>query len=136
MVHAAGAVMMWRRFSCHTLCLLVPVDHRLNTTVYLSIVVPSSHGYSMSQSSNTLKLVFEYDSEFTIFKWPPVVRSQSNRAALGCKELEIHIMDVQPTNLQQLWDVIMSIWTKISEECFQLLVESVPRRIRAVLKAK
>ncbi len=42
---------------------------------------------------------------------------------------------MQPTNLQQLRDAIMSIWTKISEECFQHLVESMPRRIRAVLKA-
>ncbi len=45
-------------------------------------------------------------------------------------------MDVQPTNLQQLHDAIMSIWTKISEECFQHLVESMPQRIKAVLKAK
>ncbi len=45
-------------------------------------------------------------------------------------------MDVQPTNLQQLHDAIMSIWTKISEECFKHLVESMPRRIKAVLKAK
>ncbi len=44
-------------------------------------------------------------------------------------------MDVQPTNLQQLHDAIMSIWTKISEECFQHLVESMPQRIKAVLKA-
>ncbi len=45
-------------------------------------------------------------------------------------------MNVQPTNLQQLLDAIMSIWTKISEECFQYLVESMPRRIKAVLKEK
>ncbi len=45
-------------------------------------------------------------------------------------------MDVQPTNLQQLCDAIMSIWTKISEECFQHLVESLSWRIKAVLKAK
>ncbi len=45
-------------------------------------------------------------------------------------------MDVQPTNLQQLRDAIMSIGTKISEECFQHLFESMPRRIKAVLKAK
>ncbi len=51
-------------------------------------------------------------------------------------EWEIHIMDVQPINLQQLCDAIMSIWTKISEECFQHLVESMPRRIKIVPKAK
>ncbi len=45
-------------------------------------------------------------------------------------------MDVQPTNLQQLCDAIMSIWTKISEEYFQHLVESMPQKLKAVLKAK
>ncbi len=35
-------------------------------------------------------------------------------------------MDVQPTNLQQLRDAIMSICSKISDECFQHLVESMP----------
>ncbi len=33
------------------------------------------------------------------------------------------------TNLQQLLDAIMSIWTKILKECFQHLVEYMPRRI-------
>ncbi len=45
-------------------------------------------------------------------------------------------MDVQPTNPQQLRDAIMSIWPKISQECFQHLVESMPWRIKTVLKAK
>ncbi len=59
-----------------------------------------------------------------------------NRAPLGCGGTEIHIMDVQPTNLQQLRDAIMSICTNISEECFQHLVETMPRRIKTVLKEK
>ncbi len=45
-------------------------------------------------------------------------------------------MDVQPTNLEKLCDAIMSKWAKISEECFQHLVESMPRRIKAVLNVK
>ncbi len=44
-------------------------------------------------------------------------------------------MDVQTTNLQQLCDAIMTIRTKISEECFQHLVESMTRRIKTVMKA-
>ncbi len=50
--------------------------------------------------------------------------------------IRYRIMDEQLTNLQQLRDAIMSIWTKISEEYFQHLVESMPRRIKTVLKAK
>ncbi len=34
-----GGVMVWGMFSWHTLGLLVPIEHRLNTTAYLSIVV-------------------------------------------------------------------------------------------------
>ncbi len=55
-----------------------------------------------------------------------VTRSQFSRVPLGCGGW----------NLQQLRDAIMSIWTKIFEECFQHLVESMPRRIKAVLKTK
>ncbi len=45
-------------------------------------------------------------------------------------------MDVQPTNLQHLCDAFKAIWTKISKECFQHLVEFMPQRIKAVLNAK
>lgn len=34
---------------------------------------------------------------------------------------ETAIMDVQPTNLKQVRDAVMSIGTKISEECSTLL---------------
>jgi len=51
-----------------------------------------------------------------------------------------HLWDVVkrelPTNLNQLQDAILSIWAKISKECFQHLVESMPCIIKAVLKAK
>ncbi len=71
----------------------------------------------------------EDDNEFTLLKWP----SQSPDLNLiehirDVVEREIHIMDVQPTNLQQLCDAIMSIWIKISEECFQHLVCSEGKR--------
>ncbi len=71
----------------------------------------------------------EHDNEFTLLKWPPQSPYLNPIEHLwDVVEREIHIMDVQPTNLQQLRDAIRSIWTKISEECFQHLVESMPRR--------
>ncbi len=64
---------------------------------------------------------------FTLLKWPPQSPDLNPIEHLwDVVEREIRIMDVQPTNLQQLRDAIMSIWTKISEECFQHLVESMP----------
>lgn len=45
-------------------------------------------------------------------------------------------MDVQPTTLQLLCDAVISAWSKVCEECFQLPVESVPQSIKACIKEK
>lgn len=45
-------------------------------------------------------------------------------------EQEIPIMDVQPTNLQRLYGAVMSMWSKISDECYQHLIESITGRHR------
>ncbi len=42
---AAGSVMMWGIFSWHTLCPFVPIEHRLNTTAYQSIVADHVHPF-------------------------------------------------------------------------------------------
>ncbi len=146
--------MVWGIFYWHNLSPLVPIEHRLNITIYLSIVAdhvhpfmttvyPSSDGYFQQVNAPCHKAqiisdwFLEHDNEFTLLKWPPQSPDLNPIEHLwDVVEQEIHIMDVQPTNQQQLCDAIMSIWTKISEECFQHLVESMPRSIKAVLKAK
>ncbi len=149
-----GGEMMWGIFSMHTLVPLVPIEHCLNATSYLSIVTdhvhpfmttvyPSSDGYFHHDNAPCYKAqiisnwFLEHDNEFTLLKWPPQSPDLSLIEHLEVVvEREICIMDMQSTNLQQHRDAIMSIWTKISEECFQHLIESTPRRIKAVLKAK
>ncbi len=37
--------MVWGIFSCHTLGPFVPIEHRLNTTAYLSIVADHIHPF-------------------------------------------------------------------------------------------
>ncbi len=149
-----GGVMVWGIFSWHTLGPLVPIEHCLNATAYLSIVAdhvhlfmttvyPSSDGYFQQDNPPCHKAqiisgwFLEHENEFTLLKWPPQSPGLNPIEHLwDVVEREICIMDVQPTNLLQLRDALMSIWTKISEECFLHLVESMPRRIQAVLKAK
>lgn len=150
---AGGGVMVWGIFSWHNLGPLVPIE-RLNATAYLSIVAdhvhpfmttvyPSSDGFFQQDSAPCHKAqiisnwFLEHDDEFTVLQWPPQSPDLNPIEHLwDVVERDIHIMDVQPTTLQQLCDAIMSIWTKISEECFQRLVESRLQRIKAVLKAK
>ncbi len=44
-VQAGGGVMVWGMFSWHTLGPLLPIEHCLNTTVYLSIVADHVHPF-------------------------------------------------------------------------------------------
>ncbi len=129
---------------------LVPIEHRLNKprstwVLLLTMFIPlwlqctifwCTSSRIMQHVTKHLRLV-SWTWQWVHFTQmaSTVTRSQFNRALWDVVEREIHIMDVQPTNLQQLCDAIISICTKISEECFQNLVESMPRRIKAVLKA-
>ncbi len=79
----------------------------------------------------------EHDNEFTLLKWPPQSPDLNPIEHLwDVVEREIHIMDVQTTNLQKLRDAIMTIWTKTSEECFQHLVESMNEELRQFWRKK
>ncbi len=82
-----GGVMGWGIFYWHTLGPLVPIEHHLNATAYLSIVsdhvhpfmttvYPSSDGYSQQDNAPCHKAqiisdwFLEHDNEFTLLKWP------------------------------------------------------------------
>jgi len=44
--------------------------------------------------------------------------------------------DTPPTGVHELWERVAKEWTEIPPETCQKLIESMPRRIQAVLKAK
>ncbi len=144
--------MVWGIFSWHTFGLLVPIEHRLNITVYLSIVADHVHPFmttvyhllmyfqqdnAPSQRSNHLRLV-SWTWQWVHFTQmsSTVTRSQSNRAALGCGGTrDSHHGCADDKSAATAWCYHDNM-TNISEECFQHLVESMPRRIKTDLKTK
>ncbi len=123
----AGGVMVWGIFSWHTLGPLVPIEHCLNATAYLSIVAEHVHpfmttvyqfsdGYFQQENAPCHKAqiisdwILEHDNEFNLLKRPPQSPDLNPVEHLwDVVEWEIRIVDMQLTNLQQLRDAIMSI---------------------------
>ncbi len=132
-------VMVWGIFSWHTLGPLVPIEYRLNTTVYLSIVAVHVHPfmttvYSSSDATSSRIMhrhktqiisdwFLEHDNEFTLLKRPPQSPDLNPIEHLwDVVEREIHIMDVQTTNLQQLWcyhvNMDQNLWGMFPTPCW------------------
>jgi len=154
-VHAGGGgIMVWGMFYWHTFGPLVPIGHYLNATAYLSIVsdyvhpfmgtlYQSSDGYFQQDNAPCHKAriisnwSLEHDNEFTVLKWPPQSPYLNPIEHIwDVVERELRALEVHHTNLHQLQDAILTIWANISKDCFQHLVQSMPSRIKAVLKTK
>ncbi len=78
-----GGVMVWGIFSWQTLGPLVLIEHRLNTTAYLSIVAEHVHPF-MTTVYPSSDGYFQKDFPHFTQMASTVTRSQSNRAPLGC----------------------------------------------------
>jgi len=110
---------------------------------FMATMSPSSDGYFQQDNAPFHKpqiishWFLEHVNELTVLKWPPKSPDLNPIEHLwDVVERELHALDVHPTNVHQLQDAILSIWADISKECIQHLVESMPHRIKAVLKEK
>lgn len=63
-------------------------------------------------------------------------RFNLNRAPLWCGVADDSYCGSADETFSQLFQAIMSIWTKVSEEYFDNVIESMLQSIKAVLKAK
>nr|KAF6360109.1 hypothetical protein mMyoMyo1_011067 [Myotis myotis] len=144
-----GSVMVWGMFSWHDLGSLIHVEQRLTSTAYLSIIADQVHpimlmaypnGDGFFQQDNgpchgariVQEWFQEHEGDFTTKSpdlnpiehlWDEVKRA-------------IRQLVPQPSNLTELDSAIHQAWCQIPHITFQHLVESMPRRIAAVLKAK
>nr|KAF6360184.1 hypothetical protein mMyoMyo1_011136 [Myotis myotis] len=147
-------VMAWGMFSWHDLGPLIRVEQHLNSTTNLSIIADQVHpimlmvypnGDDFFQQDNmqchdaciVQEWFQEHEGDFTLLRWP----SQSpdlNPIEHLWDEVKRAIRQLlpQPSNLTELDSAIHQAWCHIPRITFQHLVESMPRRITAVLKAK
>lgn len=149
-----GGIMVWGMFSWSTLGPLISVETSLNSTEYLRIVAdhvhpfmavmfPDGDGYFQQDNApchraRTVSQWFEeHESEFNLLPWPAQSPDLNPIEHLWDEvERSVHSLERQPSSLTQLRAAIMSPWANIPLQRYQQLVESMPRRIAAVIRAK
>jgi len=91
----------------------------------------------MSQSSNHFKLVsWTWQWVHCTKMAPTVTRSWPNRGSLGCGRAGASCPGCASHKSQSTARCYPINGPTLLKQCFQRLVESMPRRIKAVLKAK
>lgn len=75
--------------------------------------------------------------DITLLDWPPQFPDLNPIEHLWQHiKLELCKFPTQAKGVWQIWDKVTEVWGKIEPEVCQRLIESMPRRLEAVIKAK
>ena len=145
--------MMWGCMTWEGPGYVTKIDGRMDGNLYLSILEEELQESLRYYGFRPSDVIFQQDNDpkhtckkvkawleeqdFRTMKWP------AQSADLNPIEHLWHHLktrlgeyDVPPSGIEQLWERVVEEWNKIPASVCQGLIESMPRRIQAVIKAK
>jgi transposase len=148
-----GSLMMWGCMTWEGVGYAAKIDGRMDGDLYLQILKDelqnSLEFYDLNPSDvifqqdndpkHTCKKVREWldDQEFRTMVWPAQSPDLNPLEHLwGHLKRRLVEHEHPPKGMEELWRRIEEEWNKIPAEVCQKLIESMPRRIEAVIKAK
>lgn len=148
--HGGGSVMVWGCMAASGVGNLIFIENTMNKTDYLNILrtnLPTSveklglQGSWIFQQDNDPKHTAKIVKEWLLYHTPKILDHPPQSPDLNPIEhlwehLDRQIRKRTITNKDMLKTVIMEEWQKISPDVTKKLVESMPRRLSAVIKAK
>jgi transposase len=148
-----GNIMVWGCMGWNGVGQLVEVEGRMDANQYVDILenhlLPSMEESGISPED----LIFQQDNDpkhtsrtaqewmeghgITLLDWPANSPDLSPiEHAWGHIKRELAKYPMPARGVWELWERAAEVWTKIDPEVCQKLIESMPRRLEAVIKAK
>ena len=152
--HGGGNnLMVWGCMGWNGVGILVEVQGNMNAEQYCEIlnegVVESFEKLEMKEDEryfqqdndpkHTSKRADKWfeDNDITVLHWPAQSPDLNPIEHLWCHiKHKLLQYEVPPKGVHELWDRVVKEWNEIPPEVCQKLIESMPRRIKAVIKAK
>ena len=144
------SIMVWGCFSYHGQGNLHEIKGIMNGEMYKNIIhdnlLPSVSKSKMRRSfifqqdndpKHTCHLVQKYfqESKIKLLEWPPQSPDLNPIENLW-NELDMKITKSQRTNINTFKAALMTTWNQLSDTTFQTLIQSIPRRLQAVIDNK
>lgn len=151
--HGGGSLMAWGCMTAHGVGYLCKIEGGLNADLYCQILedelIQSMDYYGMNKE----KVIFQQDNDpkhtskiakeclrklnINVLEWPPQSPDLNPIEHLwDVLKRRLNAYETQPKGMHELWERIEKQWSEIGKEECLTLIESMPRRIEAVLKAK
>ena len=148
-----GSVMMWGCMTWQGIGYATKIDGRMDEDLYLQILkdelLETLQFYGLdppdiifqqdNDPKHTCKKVKEWleEQDFRTMVWPAQYSDLSPiEHCWGYLKRRLAEYEHPPNGIHELWERIQEEWEKIPAEECQKLIESMPRRIEAVIKAK
>jgi transposase len=151
--HGGGSMMVWGCFSARGVGDLVLIEGILNADLYVDILNDNLLGtlnwYGLEKSEitfqhdndpkHTSRLASQWlsDQEIDVLMWPPQSPDLNPIETLWAWfKFRLTDYPTMATSVRELWDRAQDVWNSFTQEECMRLIDSIPERISAVIKAK
>ena len=148
-----GNVMMWGCMMWEGVGYATRIEGKMDAELYTSILEDELQQSVEYYDKSPADMVFQQDNDpkhksaratkwldesgFTVMKWPPQSPDLSPIEHLWYYlKNRLDEYEIPPSSQHELWQCCEVEWEKIPKEVCQNLIESMPRRVAAVLRAK
>jgi transposase len=151
--HGGGSIMIWGCIMAQGTGYLCQIEGTMNKDVYQSILTTHLENSLSWYKINKKKIIFQQDNDpkhtaksvqqwledqpFSVLSWPaqsPDLNPIEHMWALLKRRLGE--FETAPSGLVELWERVQDVWNKISPKDCLNVIDSMPDRIEAVLKAR
>ena len=145
--------MVWGCLTTQGVGNLVHIEDTLNARIYVDILTEDLLGTLDWYGLNKANIVFQHDNDpkhtakitvewlanedIDVLDWPPQSPDLNPIETLWAwLKHRLSDYDAPPTSIHSLWERVQDVWNGFTEDECNKLIESMPERIEAVLKAK